>query len=557
MIAGKRFLSEYQRKIVDVAGICFLSVVLFIIVWLLSDRHIYFSHNSGYYDEAFFLKIKGGGKNSISGKHIYYTLDGSEPTREDYPYDKDHPIYIADATDHENLYAARTDVGSAGWGDNNTYTAPDYCIDKCNVVRASVFDEEGNCLDSITGIFFVGFQDKSGYEGLYTVSLITDPDNLFDPETGIYVKGNGETPNYRCRGTEWERPAAISIFDDQQREILSQNCGIRIKGGTSRSLTQKSIRCYAREEYCGDSKFQAELFYSGHLPHRIALYAGGNDYYCKVKDPMVHELTESLNYATMRFIPCALFLDGEYWGLYYISEDYDDAYISDHFDVKKENVVMIKSGYLKEGEDADFAEYQMMRNFIIQEDMTVPANYERACQMMDMSSFIDYYAVQIYIERHSDWPSANYALWKTREMEGGSGFGDGRWRWMLFDVNSAGMDDIEYDSLYEVLHHEGDMFQSFYQNEEFRRQFAERICYIGKELLSGENCRQFLEDYTRDMKKQLMKSNRRFYAKVDTEDFDKEIAWLTTYFEKRYDAVWDFLCKNMGEDWLYQNGIQK
>lgn len=128
---------------------------------------------------------------------------------------------------------------------------------------------------------------------------------------------------------------------------------------------------------------------------------------------------------------------------------------------------------------------------------------------------------------------------------------------MLFDVNSPGMDAIEYDSLYDVLHHEGDMFNSLYQNDEFQCQFAERILYIGRELLSGENCRQFLEDYARDMKTPLMKSNKRFYSRVKTEDFEKEITWLTTFFEQRYDAVWDFLRKNMGDDWLYQNGIQK
>lgn len=435
------------------------------------------------------------------------------------------------------------------------YKAPDYNIDKCNVVRASVFDEEGNCLDSITGIYFVGFQDKSGYEGLYTASIVTDPENLFDPEKGIYVEGFDESANYYKRGVEWEREAALTIFDNQQRQILTQKCGIRIKGGTSRRLAQKSIRCYARDEYCGDNKFKAEIFYKGQLPHRIVFYAGGNDFYCKVKDPMIHSLTEELNFSTMKFIPCALFLNGEYWGVYYISEEYDDDYIRDHYDVKKDDVVLVKSGILKEGEDSDFEDYLAMRRFITQEDMFLPENYATACQMMDMDSYIDYYATQIYIQRHEDWPSSNYALWKTREDEG-SEFGDGRWRWMLFDVNSGGMGSIEYDSLLDVLYSD-EMFFSLYQNEEFRRQFAERILYIGREVLSGENCGRFLEDYARTMTTPMEESNRRFYPAVQAADFDNNIEWLTTFFEGRYDAIWNFLVENMGEEWLRQNGIQK
>ena len=165
---------------------------------------------------------------------------------------------------------------------------------------------------------------------------------------------------------------------------------------------------------------------------------------------MIHELTESLNFATMRFVPCTLFVNGEYWGVYYLSEEYDDAYICDHYNVKKDDVVLIKAGALKEGEEADFDAYLEMKESIAEADMTIAENYEAACRMVDIDSFIDYYATQIYIQRHEDWPSANYALWRTREDEG-SEFGDGRWRWMLFDVNSGGMDSIEYDTLRDVL----------------------------------------------------------------------------------------------------------
>ncbi len=39
------------------------------------------------------------------------------------------------------------------------------------------------------------------------ISIVTDNDNLFDNEKGIYVKGNNY--NYDNRGSEWECPASI------------------------------------------------------------------------------------------------------------------------------------------------------------------------------------------------------------------------------------------------------------------------------------------------------------------------------------------------------------
>lgn len=546
-------MTRHFRKVLDVSGIILLLLALVALVRLSSDSHIYFSRSSGYYDEAFDLKIRGG--NGIFKRDIYYTLDGSEPTQEDYHYDKHTPIFIEDATSQENRYAARTDVGISSLKNDAEYIAPDYNIDKCNVVRASIFDDEGNCLDSITGIYFVGFQEKTGYDGLYMASLVTDPENLFGSEEGIYIEGPGESFNYEERGMDWEREAMLAIFDSKQNQLLTQKCGIRIKGGTSRRLAQKSIRCYARDAYCGTNRFQLELFQKGNLPHRIIFFNGGNEYSWKIEDAMVQKLTKSLNFSTLNFIPCVLFINGEYWGVYHMSDDYDDTYISDYYDVRKEDVVLIKNGYLKEGTDSDYDDYLAMREFVIQEDMSIPGNYGSACQMIDMDSYIDYYALGIYIQRHEDWPNLNFALWKTREDEG-SKFGDGRWRWMLFDVNSAQMGAIVYDSLGEVLG-DDEMFCSLYQNEGFRRKLAERILYIGKEILSVENCRQFLEDYERMMKVPLAESNRRFYPMVKTEEFDSKKEWLITFFAGRYDAMWDFLVEHMGEEWLRQNGIQK
>lgn len=125
-------------------------------------------------------------------------MDGSEPGLDDYRYDTEESILIADATMNDNVYSIRTDTTVAFLNDlmetysweNPKYTVPDYYVDKYNIVRASVFDKSGNCLDSITGVYFIGFQDKSGYDGIYTACIVTDPDNLFGYENGIYVTGS-------------------------------------------------------------------------------------------------------------------------------------------------------------------------------------------------------------------------------------------------------------------------------------------------------------------------------------------------------------------------------
>lgn len=527
--------------------------------------------------------ILGGGKNTI-----HYTLDGSEPTIHDPVYDRNKPIYIEDATNHANIYSARTDTSTGFLPElihqystaDPDYTVPDYPVDKCTVIRASLFDSEGNCLDSITGTYFVEFQEKNAYQNIYTASVVTSPENLFDDDIGIYVTGNKfkqflkedisredhwSRPywwwwpsNYSNTGIDWERTAHITLFDNYQNPVLSQKCGIRIKGGGSRGKLPKSVSCYAREIYDGSSRFDTDVFQTDIRPHKIVLFAGGDDNCFKLKDYLANTMEQELYFATMDFIPCAMFLNGEYWGMYYITEDYNSEYIHDHYQVSEANVIMIKNNSLAEGKNGeDYDKYETTVDFIIGHDMSDPANYHQACGLIDVDSYIDYYAAQIYIGRCGDWPAGNYAVWRTRDNDG-SRYGDCKWRWMLFDVNSGGLNSacLPDDTLSYVLT-EDPSFSALYQNEDFRRKFAKRLLYIGKEVFAPEKYNYFLNQYTQTLREPIAASNMRFYMDAKSDEFEQNVSDIKTFFDNRYDVVWNFLANNMGEEWLSQNGIQK
>ena len=91
-------------------------------------------------------------------------------------------------------------------------------------------------------IYFITTEELVVYKDLTIVSIITNPDNFFDPDIGIYVTGtmyqdykksenynpnpwSAADCNYFQRVEEWEREAFISIFDKgeiiikQKREL--------------------------------------------------------------------------------------------------------------------------------------------------------------------------------------------------------------------------------------------------------------------------------------------------------------------------------------------------
>ncbi|MBE6862946.1 MAG: hypothetical protein E7497_08665, partial [Ruminococcus sp.] len=272
------------------------------------------SQQSGFYDSSFQLSL-----SSESGYTIRYTLDGSDPTAESSIYSS--PISVNDISNQPNVLSARTDIcAPSQWG---SISAPKKPVDKAFIVRAAAFDKNGNMSDIVTGSYFIGYGNRASYyKNLKVFSIVTDSDNLYDREKGIYVLGkvyddwrNGpeydsstpdwSTPaNYTQKGAEWEREATMEIFENGSLSV-SQNIGIRIHGGATRSAAQKSFNVYARSEY-GESKLEFDLF-SGNLKNKydgdaitefdsFMLRNGGNDaQYTRFRDKLNQMLVSDRN----------------------------------------------------------------------------------------------------------------------------------------------------------------------------------------------------------------------------------------------------------------------
>ena len=478
---------------------------------------IIFSQNSGFYDEEFHLSI------FAPTEEIYYTLDGSEPTKESYRYEG--PIYIYDATQNENIYSMIIDVcGNYG----SRYEVPDYHVDKCTILKAAYYDEWGNRSNTEERIYFVDYAEKPGYEDVNIISITTDPENLFGDEKGIYVLGDtfeayAETDeieeeedyqweaNYKNYGREWEREANITFFNTEKELVLEQAAGIRIQGGVSRSFYPKSLSIFARSEY-GNNKMYYDFFGTGYYPEKVTLSAGGNDVYGKMKDRIGAELSEELNFSTMNYVPCVLFLDGEYWGFYYLTEKYDENYIEHYYNVNKDNVMIYKLREREAGISGDDDYYEEMRDFIESADMKIEENYQRACELIDIDSFLDYYAAEIYMARSGDWPQANYEMWRSRAITE-KPYEDGKWRWMLFDVNTAAFESnlLEHDTIAYAIE-ECDLFASLSKNPQFRKDFTERLRKMQEEVFTIEKVNERLEEYKALMSDPMENHMQRFFG---------------------------------------------
>ena len=545
-----------------------------------TNSDIVFSKKSGFYNREFELSIYA------PTEEIYYTLDGSDPDKNSIKYET--PIKISDASLNENVYSMRADVSARFLEDEiienggevqkePIYKLPEYPVDKCNVIKVVYYDEAGRKSEISERVYFIGFDQKAGYEDINVISITTAPDNLFDDETGIYVLGEKYSEfaevgmeedywartywhhwdaNYHQRGIEWERESNIQIFDENKNHVLSQNVGIRIQGGGSRGFLPKSLNIYAREEY-GENKLYYDLFGTGYYPKRVTLTTGGDDYYTKIKDRLISELAEDCDIVTMNYEPYVLFLNGEYWGFYYLTEKYDVEFFEKYYGVPKgkmiDDVIIIKNDKVEAGVDADwYVSYAEMKDAILNYDLSIQENYEHACQLVDIDSFIDYFAVEGYIARCGDWPDSNFALWRSR-YNSGKMYEDGKWRWILFDVNSTSITEslLTHDVI-GSLRSTSELFDSFCANESFKRKFSERLIELSDTIFAKENVNQKISEYVTLMDQPMKKHFSRFFG-TSNEKFYEGIEDITVFFEKRKSFVMDSIETHFGEEYLGEN----
>lgn len=529
------------------------AVILFVFLAYERNNTFAFSKGSGFYDSDFYLKIY-----QPAGSTVYYTLDGSVPTDKSAKYTE--PILITDASVNPNRYSNIKDVSLffcdtddfkdcyAQWG--KLPAVPDENVDKCTVVRAICVEEDGTVFDEIVSSYFVGYDFRKEYDGMKVISLISDPEGLFSYETGINVLGatfdendfdSGIdwlqlAANYKNRGREWERETYFQLFDENKDFVFSQKCGMRVHGRASRNNNAKSYNLYARKEYDGNSNFKYDFWNTGYYPDAFVLYSCGQDTASMIRDRMVCELTEELSMARCHYTPCIIFLDGEYWGFRYICEKIDEDYFDHYYGIDQKDIVELK-----------FRNDNPMELGTIENDSEKITNYA-ACMMgkhnpsasmeffnenFDRDSILDYFALMIYIARGNDWPNTNFAYFSS--VSNGSGYADGKWRAVLFDVyldslSSPGFDTIDWTVERSPL------FEFLWDDESFRKDLYDRIQYIDSVCFEDGRVDEYLDNYIDEYSPIIEKHLDRFFGdNMTMDDFYMDVQKIRDFLHKRHE----------------------
>ena len=366
------------------------------------------------------------------GAEVRFTTDGSDPTAESAEYTQPIEINAGSTVKATTVKAAVVTDGEIGKIHTQSY-----------ITGTSVHDR----FDENTLIFV----------------LSTDPYNLYDYEYGIAVPGKiyddyvAEHPgeeipynapgNYYMSGREAERDMYVEVFESSGKQVISQAAGARVVGGYSRAVPQKSFKLIARKQYDPDNgKFKYAFFEGAVIADgtpiteydRIVLRNGANDReFAGVREELSQQLARDYGFPTTQHtVPCAVFLNGEYYGYSWLHENYNEDYLETMFGGSKDNYEIIQNTENpSEGSERALADYGKVVEYF-EKDLTDDKTFAEFCELVDIENFMQYYAMQIFIS-NKDWPGNNYKIYRYYPSEGEkitSKYMDGKWRYLFFDA---------------------------------------------------------------------------------------------------------------------------
>ncbi len=308
------------------------------------------------------------------------------------------------------------------------------------------------------------------------ISITADPNDLFGVE-GIYENFNSGI----------EKEVSVQMFIAGEN-VINQNMGVKIHAPDGRS--QKSLRLYARSEY-GNKTVEYQLFDDKDISSfkRLVLRNGGNDGAeigeSYVRDILGHNLylesDESNGMSSSRAVD--VFINGEYWGIYNLRERQDEYYLKSNYGYDKDEVDFLEYDYAEPFHmktiSGNWINWDLLKEFVTAEDLSVQSNYEIAENWIDIDNFIDYQIFQIVIG-NPDWCNNNIKFWRATN--------NGRWRWVMWDVE-YGFGTFDYQPVgepeFNFLHMaiswcgwgSSDyswLFRNLLENEDFKNKFITR-----------------------------------------------------------------------------------
>ena len=321
------------------------------------------------------------------------------------------------------------------------------------------------------------------------VFLTTDPNSLFDPDTGIYMEGpNAETAYPHYGANYWldkEIPAFVELIESEQNApAFAKYAGLKIFGNYSRLHPKKSVAITFREKY-GEKRLHYKLF--SQFPELnvfksfVLRNSGtnfGTDY---IRDRLATSLSEGLGLDYQRGKFVIVYYNGKYFGIHDLRERSNKYYFETHYGLNPANINLIETSMANDTASAgSSSDYEFLINWLKDHNLDDENNYDYISSKIDINNIINYMQVEMFAFNR-DWPGNNQKKWNLINPQT-------PWNWFLYDmdlsfgrtINTIPSNVFNYvlsetEIIWQNSPKHTFLFRRLFTNESFRAAFINRM----------------------------------------------------------------------------------
>ncbi len=268
-------------------------------------------------------------------------------------------------------------------------------------------------------------------DGWPLLSIVTDEENLYDPEKGILI--------HRLeRGQDWERLAYVSYYEDGHLAFAS-GVGMRIHGGDEsrrKPGKRRSFRLYFRNVY-GINQIEPGVLYGPESqPIKHLVVARDNPRHMPFIASAAYKIARRIGATVPESKPVLLFLNGERKGTYCLSEHVHQRQWAYH--IGHDNFAFFRLRHitypffrLKQDESGDRSTRLYRELGMRAMDLDKKMTMDEAEKLVDLDNFSSQ-IISIVFCGTTDWRQGAAVLDMNKPAA--------TWFWINWDMNESIMD---------------------------------------------------------------------------------------------------------------------
>ncbi len=427
-----------------------------------------FNTKPGIYNDVENLTIEINGSGTI-----YYTLDGSEPTT-----------------------------------NSKVYNSP-LVLSKTTVVRAINYETGKKSSETVTASYIINENHT-----LPVLSLGLNPSDF----TRILNAG----------GSSLTLPVHAELFESTGSFTI--DCGLKLFGGSTRYINKKSFALKFSSKY-GDSSLEYKVFDNREATNykSLVIRSGSQDNNLSmIRDELATSIMDDYGTVDVQaYKPVILYVNGNYWGIYYLREKVDEDFIQNHYNVEGSysNIIRI-DGEVKYG-SRDF--YTKLINFVKSNDISNTVNYNKVKEMLDIENYIDYWIGELYTTNND---IVNQRYFNNILLDDGKikmifydfdyAFYNQRFNYLNWMIDPNGMSEYHYDNTLLI---------NLLKNKEFKQLFLERLSYNMNNVWTDSNVLNRFNELKNLIEPEMPRNQERWGYTMST--WYNELDKLENYIKER------------------------